>query len=77
MYSFKNIHSNLVISSFSLFVIHYNTVPMDTQKYIASASFIVNFIAITLLSFIVDKYKYRSIVIPSNLLNLCHAFNLL
>jgi hypothetical protein len=73
MYSFKNIHSNLVISSFSLFAIHYNTVSMDTQKYIASASFIVNFIAITLLSFIVDKYKYRSIVIPSNLLNLCHA----
>ena len=73
MYSFKNIHSNLVISSFSVFAIHYNTVTPDTQKYITSASFIVNFIAITILSFIIDKFKYRTIVIPSNLLNLCHA----
>ena len=35
--------------------------------------FVIFISFITLLSFIVDKYKYRSIVIPSNLLNLCHA----
>ena len=73
MCSFKNIHCNLVTSSFTLFSFHYKTVSADTQRYIASASFIVNLVITAVLSLFIDKFKYRTIVIPSNILCLIHA----
>ena len=73
MCTFKNIHCNLVTSSFNVFAIHYKTVSVNTQKYIASASYIANLIITAVLSLFIDKFKYRTIVIPSNILCLIHA----
>ena len=73
MCTFKNIHCNLVTSSFNVFAIHYKTVSVNTQKYIASASYIANLIITAILSLFIDKFKYRTIVIPSNILCLIHA----
>lgn len=69
----KNIHTNLVSSSFMLFSFHYKTVSADTQKYITSSSFIVNLVFTLVLSLFIDKFKYRTIVIPSNIICLMHA----
>lgn len=73
MCSFKNIHNNLITSSFILFSNHYDTVSVNTQQYISSSSFIVNLIVTAILSLFIDKFKYRSIVIPSNILVFFHA----
>lgn len=69
----KNIHTNLVSSSFMLFSFHYKTVSADTQKYITSSNFIVNLVFTLVLSLFIDKFKYRTIVIPSNIICLMHA----
>jgi hypothetical protein len=56
-----------------LFSFHYKTVSADTQKYITSSSFIVNLVFTLVLSLFIDKFKYRTIVIPSNIICLMHA----
>ena len=71
--SVKNIHCSLITSSFNLFAFHYKTLSVDAQKYATSASFIVNLLITIGLSFFIDKFKYRTIVIPSNILCLIHA----
>ena len=71
--SFKGVHANLIVTSFQVFAIHYDSISTSTQKLITSTSFIVNLITTTLLSFFVDKFKYRHIIIPTFLLCITHA----
>ena len=73
MFCFKNIHNNLVISSFTVFAFHYKTVSVDLQQILLTVSPIINLGITALLSLFVDKFKYRNIVIPSNIVTLCHA----
>ena len=73
MCSFKNIHNNLIISSFTVFSLHYKTVSVNVQQYITSSSFIVNLVVTAILALFIDRFKYRSIVIPSNILVFFHA----
>ena len=73
MFCFKNIHNNLVISSFTVFAFHYKTVSVDLQQILSTVSPIINLGITALLSLFVDKFKYRNIVIPSNIVTLCHA----
>ena len=73
LFCFKNIHNNLVTSSFTVFAFHYKTVSVELQQIISTVSPIVNLGITALLSLFIDKFKYRSIVIPSNIVTLCHA----
>lgn len=71
--SFKNIHNNLIGSSFQIFAIHYDTVSISTQKIIITLSFIVNLVTTFCLSFFIDKFKYKNIIIPNFICILIHA----
>ena len=73
LFCFKNIHNNLVTSSFTVFSFHYKTVSVELQQIISTVSPIINLGITALLSLFIDKFKYRSIVVPSNIVTVCHA----
>ena len=73
IFSFKNVHPNLIISSFQVFAIHYESVSTSAQKIITTTSFIVNLFTTFCLSFFVDKFRYRLVIIPTFLLILVHS----
>ena len=73
LFCFKNIHNNLVLSSFTVFAFHYKTVSVELQQILSTVSPIINFGLTVLLSLFIDKFKYRNIVIPSNIVTVCHA----
>ena len=73
LFCFKNIHNNLVLSSFTVFAFHYKTVSVELQQILSTVSPIINLGITALLSLFVDKFKYRNIVIPSNIVTVCHA----
>ena len=71
--SFKLIHANLIGGTFAILSNHYDTVSMDSQKIITTIAPIVNLAVTFTLSFVIDKFKFRHIIIPTYILCLAHV----
>jgi hypothetical protein len=74
--TFRNTNYFLLTSSFTVIANHYDIVNEEKQKWISTVSFILNFGLLFLVSLFVDKIKYRTIIIPSNIACFIHALTI-
>ena len=72
--TFKLTYASFVMGSFIVFALQYKTVSTANINYITSSAFAVNSAVTFVISLFLDKFKYKTVIIPTYILMLAHAF---